>query len=216
MTRSQNLLGLQCTNTGLEDARGGTDASGLNHPATTPRLSEDSLVEQSNSVETPSCMAFQHQCRALCSCVCHTRDIVRSSWMLDTIVGKIKLQYTGRRPSCNEFHCRRPSESSFKVLYHLPKFLMSRYISHGHAPWPFKLPGTLASNATDSVMVSSALELHHKWRSISHSETICRAQSISIRSIPTRVRCSVLHWESQLFLHDQVSSGTRSGPGSTE
>lgn len=147
MTRIQNLLDrFTRTNTGLEGARGGTDASrlgvdpDLNHPrlgkatwerlfAQTQRLSEDTLVEQSNSVQTPSRMAFQHQCRALCSCVCHTRNIVRSPCILDTIVGKINVQYTGRRPSCNEFHCRRPSESSFKVVYQLPKYIASRYVS---------------------------------------------------------------------------------------
>lgn len=147
MTRSQNLLDRSTgTITGLEGARGSIDANepgvnpDLKHPrigeatwerpfVKTPRLSEDRLGEQSNFVKAPSCLAFKQQCRASCSCVCHTRSIVRSPCILDTIVGRINVQYTGRRPPCNEFHCRRPSESSFKVVYRLPKYITSRYIS---------------------------------------------------------------------------------------
>lgn len=169
MTRSQNFLDrLTGTNTGLEGARGSTDANrpgvdpDLNHPrigeatwersfAKTPSLSKDSLVEQSKSVKTPSCMAFQHQCGAFCNCVCHTRKKVRFPCILDTIVGKINVQYTGRRRTCNEFYCRRPSESSFKVVYQLPKYIMSRYISmvvhYGHLSGPellLRVPRTVS------------------------------------------------------------------------
>lgn len=98
-------------------------------PAALSRLSEDSLGHQSEVVQNQSPIVIRQKCKALCSCVCHAHSIVRSPWILETIIGKISVQYAGRRPACNEFHCRRSSEYSFNVVYQLPKYIMSRYIS---------------------------------------------------------------------------------------
>ena len=95
----------------------------------TPRLSENCLVQPSNLFQKPPPAAIKQQCKPLCSCVCHTRSIVKSPRVLDAFIGKMNVQCTGRRHSCNEFHCRRSTESSFKVVYQLPKYIMSRYIS---------------------------------------------------------------------------------------
>ena len=95
----------------------------------TPGLSDDRLVQQSNLLpDTPSA-GIKQQCKALCSCVCHTRSTVSSPRILDAIIGKMNVQCTGRPPSCNEFQCRRSTKLSFKVIYQLPKYIMSRYIS---------------------------------------------------------------------------------------
>lgn len=95
----------------------------------TPKPSENCLAQQSNISQDSPPAAITQQCKSLCSCVCHTRSIVKSPMVLDAIIGKMNLQCIGRRPSCNEFQCRRSTESSFKVVYQLPKFITSRYIS---------------------------------------------------------------------------------------
>ena len=95
----------------------------------TPRLSENHLVLQSNLFQDPPPATIKQKCKAICSCVCHTHSIVKSPRVLDAIIGKMNVQCTVRRPSCNEFQCRRSTESSFKVIYRLPKYIMSRYIS---------------------------------------------------------------------------------------
>ena len=98
-------------------------------PARTPRHSEDCRDQQNDSVQNQSPIDIKQQCKAFCSCICHTRSIGRSPWILDPIIGKLNVQFTGRRPPCSEFHCSRSPESSFKVVYHFPKYLMNRYVS---------------------------------------------------------------------------------------
>ena len=98
-------------------------------PAGWPRLMDNSLGHRSDFVRSPFPIVNKHQCKAFCSCVCHARTIVRSPWLLDTVIGKIHIQYASRRPACNEHNCRRSSESSFSVVYQLPKYILRRYIS---------------------------------------------------------------------------------------
>ena len=89
---------------------------------------EDHLGQRSISTQSPSCIAIREQCKAFCSCLCHMRSIVQSPWILETIIGKISVQHVGRRPSCNEFHCRSSPELSLKVVYQFPRYIISRYI----------------------------------------------------------------------------------------
>lgn len=49
--------------------------------------------------------------------------------MLKTLLGEINIHYSGRRPDCNEFNCRRDVDSSIIMVYQLPNYLMSRYVS---------------------------------------------------------------------------------------
>ena len=53
----------------------------------------------------------------------------RSPWILNPIIGKLNVQFTGRRPPCSACHCSRSPESSFKVVYQFPNHLINRYVS---------------------------------------------------------------------------------------
>ncbi len=97
--------------------------------ADSPRLSEENLGHQLEVVQNSSPMVVKQQCQALCSCTCHVSTVVKSPWILESIIGKIRVQYVGRRPHFNEAQCRRSAESSFNMVYQLPKYIMSRYIS---------------------------------------------------------------------------------------
>ena len=112
----------------LSQARTGEGVLG-EPPTGTRKLSENRLAQRSISIQNSSPNFVKQQCQALCSCICHTRSSFKSPWILETIIGKIDVQYVGRRPACNEFHCRRSPESSFKMVYQFPKYIMSRYIS---------------------------------------------------------------------------------------
>ena len=114
--------------TELKQARTGT-VELRSSPTGSPRLSEDSPGSHLDVVRNQSHPAEKQQCKALCSCVCHARNIIRSPWILEAIIGKIHVQYAGWRPACNEYRCRRSPESSFNVVYQLPKYVMNRYIS---------------------------------------------------------------------------------------
>ena len=120
--------GLPVADPNLNQARIGK-ATWATFPAETPTQSEDHPDQQNHSVQNPSPIAIKQQCKPLCSCICHARCIIKSPWVLDSIIGKINVQYTGWRPPCNEFHCLRSPDSSFKMVYQLPKYIMSRYIS---------------------------------------------------------------------------------------
>ena len=92
------------------------------------RLKEDGTNHPSDFVQETSPVPIKEECTAWCSCDCHARSIIRSPWLMETIIGKISVQYAGRRPPCNEFHCHRSLGPPFKVFYQLPKYIMSRYI----------------------------------------------------------------------------------------
>ena len=113
----------------FNQARTGKAGIGRSPAALPTLISEDSLGHQSEFAQNQPPIVTKQQCKALCSCVCHARSIVRSPWILEIIIGKIILQYAGRRPACNELYCRRSPESSLNVVYQLPKYIMSRYIS---------------------------------------------------------------------------------------
>ena len=119
---------LSGANSTLSQVRTGKAAWGQ-FPARKARHSEDRLDQQTESVQNQVPIAIKQQCKALCSCICHTRSIGRSPWILDPIIGKLNVQYTGRRPPCSEFHCSRSAESSFKVVYQFPDYLINRYVS---------------------------------------------------------------------------------------
>ena len=119
------LLG---TDANLSRARAGK-ATWCHYPARTPRHGEDYLDRQNEFVENQSPIAIKKHCKAFCSCICHTRSIGRSPCILDPIIGKLNVQFTGMRPPCSEFQCSRPPVSSFKVVYQFPNCLINRYVS---------------------------------------------------------------------------------------
>ena len=97
-------------------------------PSGSSRLQAASTTHQSDFVEETSPVFIKEQCTAWCSCDCHARSMTRLPWLMETIIGKVSLQYAGRRPPCNEFHCHRSLGPPLKVFYQLPKYIMSRYI----------------------------------------------------------------------------------------
>ena len=127
-TNGDTNVDLSVAKTTLSQVRTGKATWGQ-FPARPPRHSEDRLDQQNDSVQDQSPIAVKQQCNAFCSCICHTRSTGRSPWILDPIIGKLNVQFTGRRPPCSEFYCFRSPETSFKVVYHFPNYLINRYVS---------------------------------------------------------------------------------------
>lgn len=71
------------------------------------------------------------KCIGWCSCVCHTQSSIRSPWFLKTVMGVLVIEYTGKGPSCDEHSCRgsRTPSTSINMTYHLPPYLMNRYVA---------------------------------------------------------------------------------------
>lgn len=88
-----------------------------------PRRASDPSSDQSN----PTPLGKQG-CAEWCSCRCHTRSTVGSPWVLKTFLGQLFVESVSSGPSCNEHGCRRSDKFSWKMTYHLPQFLMNRYL----------------------------------------------------------------------------------------
>lgn len=73
----------------------------------------------------------RHKCIDWCSCICHRQRSFRSPWKLKSIFGHLLVEYVSKGAECSEHSCRRQgaSSSSINMTYHLPQYLMSRYIS---------------------------------------------------------------------------------------
>ena len=80
--------------------------------------------------ERPSLSANnQGQCVPWCSCRCHVRQNWKTPWALETLIGRIHVSYSGKRPDCNEIKCQRTSTAApFTVTHQLPRYLMNRYL----------------------------------------------------------------------------------------
>ena len=68
------------------------------------------------------------KCVDWCSCNCHARRSFRSPWVLKTIFGQFFVEYTANGSECNDHGCRHLPSSSLYMTYHLPHYLMTRYI----------------------------------------------------------------------------------------
>ena len=94
-----------------------------------------SLLVAPYSEEQPKRLAetnLNHQsprCPAWCSCICHISSIFRSPWVLKILFGEVCLQYCTQQARCNEKSCRRLENSTFNLVYQVPRFLMHRYIA---------------------------------------------------------------------------------------
>ncbi|KAL9004945.1 MAG: hypothetical protein Q9188_002264 [Gyalolechia gomerana] len=88
-----------------------------------PRRASDSSYEQSNqsSQRRTSCVDW-------CSCCCHTYSKREFPWVLKSFLGNLVVEQATNGPPCNEHGCRRSAISSVKLTYHLPTFLMRRYL----------------------------------------------------------------------------------------
>lgn len=73
----------------------------------------------------------RHKCIDWCSCICHRQRSFRSSWKLKSIFGHLLVEHVSKGAECNEHTCRGQGafSSSINMTYHLPQYLMSRYVS---------------------------------------------------------------------------------------
>ena len=92
---------------------------------TTPGTSPSS----ENVLSRPLRTQTTQTCPAWCSCKCHVRRQFRSPWILETICGRIDVQYSGQLPECNEKKCRRSMNAPFSMTYHFPFNLIKRYVT---------------------------------------------------------------------------------------
>ena len=118
-------------------------------------LIEDSPGRLSVPVKRTSRTIIKHRCKALCSCICHTRSAVNSPRILELMIGRLNIQYKGKRPVCSEMYCRRMPELSISVAYHMPTMQyaasrgpelllrMPRVVSFSHLLWSYLNDGDL-------------------------------------------------------------------------
>ena len=69
------------------------------------------------------------RCAPWCNCVCHVRRNFRSPWVLETLIGRLNVSYSGPWLECNERKCRRTSTASLAIYHQFPTYLMNRYIT---------------------------------------------------------------------------------------
>ncbi|KAL9593681.1 MAG: hypothetical protein Q9219_007436 [cf. Caloplaca sp. 3 TL-2023] len=88
-----------------------------------PRRASDPSSEQSKDFDhqTPRCVEW-------CSCRCHTQSISEFPWILKTLLGHLFIERVSNELPCNEHHCKRSAISSIKLTYHLPRYIMRRYL----------------------------------------------------------------------------------------
>lgn len=70
-------------------------------------------------------------CSEWCSCICHRKSSFRSPWILRSMFGDVFVDYSTPGLACNECRCRRQTISSLRMTFHLPRYLIHRYISMG-------------------------------------------------------------------------------------
>lgn len=107
------------------------DRDGSLDPYDGPRRASDPTSDQSSPI------SFQkHGCAEWCSCRCHVRSTVGSPWILRGFLGQLFFERESTGPPCNENSCQRSAISTFKVIYHLPRYLVNRYIKFAvqHSP----------------------------------------------------------------------------------
>lgn len=115
-----------------------------------PRRASDPTSDQSNP--TP---IGKQGCADWCSCRCHTRSTLGSPWVLKTFLGQLFVESVSSGPSCNEHGCQCSDRSSWKMTYHLPQFLMNRYLDFTVHHSPLDGPNL-------SVRIPRVVEWHHK------------------------------------------------------
>lgn len=109
-------------------------------PTIEPSLNGDMEYSKNIAPETPCGPIAQSDivpvreqaigtCRKWCSCRCHVQRSLQTPWILNMLVGRISIHYTGQRPSCNETNCKRTSTVPAAMTYVLPRYLFRRYIT---------------------------------------------------------------------------------------
>ena len=100
------------------------------------KLYERARTSTCNAVSLSACTISRQwesqvseRCVPWCSCACHVRRNFRSPWVLETLIGKLNVSYSGPWLECNERKCRRTSTASLAITHSFPAYLMSRYIT---------------------------------------------------------------------------------------
>ena len=98
------------------------DPDSSSEPA--PRRASDPLSDHSWATSDK-----KGGCPDWCSCTCHSQITFTSPWTFKTLFGQILIEYASKGTGCNEYSCRRSDASSINMTYHLPRYLMSRYLA---------------------------------------------------------------------------------------
>ena len=112
-------------------------ATGLSTAATSNRERDDvtisgfgdSVASGPRAIESESGGILDQECPAWCSCRCHQRRVFKSPWILDSVLGTLQIHFTGGRPDCSEYRCRRSDKAPTSILYRFPRYLLSRYVA---------------------------------------------------------------------------------------
>lgn len=95
------------------------------------------------------------RCVDWCSCRCHTQSVSAFPWILKTFLGQLFIERASNGPPCNERRCQRSPASSVNLTYHLPKFLMQRYLKFAMHHHPLHGPNI-------SVRMPRVMEWQHE------------------------------------------------------
>ena len=114
-----------------------SDATGLSRAANSTRNRDDSAIvgfgdlvaSRPRLVESESGGIPGQECPAWCSCRCHQRRTLKSPWIFDSVLGSLQIHFTGSRPDCSEYRCRRSEKAPTYILYRFPRYLLSRYVA---------------------------------------------------------------------------------------
>ncbi|KAL8671882.1 MAG: hypothetical protein Q9168_003635 [Polycauliona sp. 1 TL-2023] len=88
-----------------------------------PRRASDPTSDQSYT--TPFGNRDSADC---CSCRSYSRRTVGAPLIFKTFLGQLFVESVSNKPACNEIECRGSNKSSWKLTYHLPRYLMNRYL----------------------------------------------------------------------------------------
>ena len=128
----------------LEGGRAGNDR--IDHPSVVEPLTEDTLhvgkleerarTSTCHPVSLSACTTSRQwdsqapeRCVPWCSCACHVQRSFKSPWVLETLIGRLNVSYSGPWLDCNERKCRRISAASLVITHSFPTYLMNRYIT---------------------------------------------------------------------------------------
>ncbi|KAI4202608.1 MAG: hypothetical protein LQ348_001487 [Seirophora lacunosa] len=95
------------------------------------------------------------RCVDWCSCRCHTQSVSEFPWILKTFLGQLFIERACNGLPCNERRCQRSPASSVNLTYHLPKFLMRRYLKFAMHHHPLHGPNI-------SVRMPRVMEWQHE------------------------------------------------------
>ena len=89
----------------------------------------DSVASRPRPIESEGGRIPDQECPAWCSCRCHQRRTLKSPWIFDSVLGSLQIHFTGGRPDCSEYRCKRSEKAPIYILYRFPQYLLSRYVA---------------------------------------------------------------------------------------